>query len=78
MASRYPGEVRRITCRCLICGRHFGRFKSKLAHPGEGHFCTAACYAAAQRLFFGALATGRLEPIFEELAEALRDEEKAA
>jgi hypothetical protein len=78
MASRYPGEVRRITCQCLVCGRSFRRFKSQLARYGDGSFCSIECFSVARRLFNLALATGRLEPIFKELTAALREQEKAA
>jgi hypothetical protein len=78
MASRYPGEVRRVSCRCLICGRPFMRSKSHVARRENGNFCTRQCYTVSQRLFRLAVQTGRFEEIMKGLAAILRDEEKAA
>jgi hypothetical protein len=61
---------------CRLCGRPFRRFKSKLAPPSYGSFCTRACFWAAWHLFNLALETERLEPIFKELAAILKEEEK--
>jgi hypothetical protein len=78
MASRYPNEVRRITRKCLICGRPFRRFKSKIVRDGDGSFCTRECFRVSRHLFRIALETGRFEEILQGLAAILREEEKAA
>jgi transposase-like protein len=77
MASRYPGEERRVSYKCLICGRYFRRFRSQ-AIRGDGRFCTRACHRMSVRLYHLALSTGAFEEIMKGLAAILSEEKKAA
>jgi hypothetical protein len=70
--------VGHVYLRCRLCKRPFRRFKSQIVRYGDGSFCTRQCYFAAWHLFSEALAMEQLEPIFQALAEALKEKKRAA
>jgi hypothetical protein len=73
MARLKAPEIGTVHRKCLICGRSFSVWRSRMPYRAA-EFCTKGCYGLGMKVFRRLLRDGR----FEAMMRQVIDEEKKA